>query len=48
LIARYVDRDEELRRYVEEHRRYEETLEAFNKRVYLTPDEELEKKKSRN
>ncbi len=45
LIARYVDRDEELRKYVDEHRRYEEALEAFNKRVYLTPEEEFEKKK---
>jgi len=45
LIARYVDQDDELRKYVEDHRRFERTLEDFNKRVYLTPEEEVEKKK---
>jgi uncharacterized protein YdcH (DUF465 family) len=45
LIERYIDQDEELRRYVEDHRRYEKALEGFNARVYLTPEEEVEKKK---
>ena len=45
LIAIHIDQDEELRRYVEDHRRLEDALEAFNKRVYLTPEEEIERKK---
>ncbi len=45
LIARLLPRDEELRKYVEEHRRYEEQLEKFNQRPYLTTEEEMEKKR---
>jgi hypothetical protein len=45
LIARYMNQDEELRKRWEEHQRYEKVLEDFNKRVYLTPQEEIEKKK---
>lgn len=45
LIARYIDQDEELKRFVEDHRKFEKILEDFNKRVYLTPEEEFEKKK---
>jgi uncharacterized protein YdcH (DUF465 family) len=45
LIARYIERDEELKRFVEDHRKYEKMLEDFNKRVYLTTEEEVEKKK---
>ncbi len=45
LIARYIGQDDELRKYVEDHKRFEEALEDFNKRVYLTPEEEIEKKK---
>ncbi len=45
LIASYIDQDEELRKYVEDHSRLEAQLEAFNKRVYLTPEEEIERKK---
>jgi uncharacterized protein YdcH (DUF465 family) len=45
LIARYVDQDDELKKHVENHKRFEDVLEDFNRRVYLTPEEEIEKKK---
>ena len=45
LIARLLPHDEELRKYVEEHRRFEEQLEKFNQRPYLTTDEEIEKRR---
>ncbi len=45
LISKYIKNDDELRKYVEDHRRLESELERFNKRVYLTPEEEMEKKK---
>jgi uncharacterized protein YdcH (DUF465 family) len=45
LIARLLPHNEELRRYIEEHRRYEEQLEKFNQRPYLTNEEEVEKKR---
>jgi N-dimethylarginine dimethylaminohydrolase len=45
LIAKHINHDDELRKYVEEHRQYEETIEKFNQRVYLTSHEEVEKKK---
>jgi N-dimethylarginine dimethylaminohydrolase len=44
LIAKHINHDDQLRKYVEEHRQYEETIEKFNERVYLTPHEEVEKK----
>jgi len=45
LIVRYVDQDEELRKCVEDHKKLEAVLEDFNKRIYLAPEEEIEKKK---
>jgi hypothetical protein len=45
LIARLLPHNEALRRYIEEHRRYEEQLEKFNQRPYLTNEEEVEKKR---
>ncbi|MFP3869604.1 MAG: DUF465 domain-containing protein [Syntrophobacteria bacterium] len=45
LIARLLPCHEELRQYIEEHRRYEEQLERFNQRSHLTSEEELEKKR---
>jgi N-dimethylarginine dimethylaminohydrolase len=44
LIAQYIDQDEELRKYVEQHAKFEEILEDLNSKVYLTQDEEIEKK----
>ena len=45
LIARLLPRDEALRKYIEEHRRYEDKLEQFNQRAYLTTEEEMEKRR---
>jgi uncharacterized protein YdcH (DUF465 family) len=45
LISKYIDGDEELRRYVEDHKRLENQIEGYNRRVYLTPEEEMEKKR---
>jgi len=44
LIERHVGNDEELKRYVEEHRKYEDELEALNSCVHLTTEEEVRKK----
>lgn len=44
LIAQWQDKDPELKRLWTEHLEYEEQLEQFNKRVYLSPAEELERK----
>ena len=45
LIESHIDHDEELRRHVEEHISLEKQLEELNKKVYLTPDEEVLQKK---
>ncbi|MDO9529459.1 MAG: hypothetical protein Q7J27_09895 [Syntrophales bacterium] len=44
LIARYIDQDEELKKFVEDHGKLEAILEDFNRRLHLTPEEEMEKK----
>ena len=45
LIERYIQQDGELKKNVEDHRKLQAALEDYNKRIYLTPQEELEKKK---
>ena len=45
LIRTLLDREPELRRYYEEHVDLERQLEAFQQKHYLTPDEELERKR---
>ena len=45
LIESHINHDEELRKYVEEHILLEKQLEELNKKVYLTPDEEVRQKK---
>ncbi len=45
LIAKHIGQDEELRKCVEDHKNLEAVLEDFNKRIYLTPEEERERKK---
>lgn len=45
IIARWVDQDPGLKRYVEEHRELERLLEEFNRRPYLTTQESLERKR---
>ncbi len=44
LIAAWQEQDPELNRLWQEHLEFEEQLESFNKRVYLSPTEELERK----
>jgi uncharacterized protein YdcH (DUF465 family) len=44
LIKKYIHQDDELRKYVEDHEKLEADLENFNKRIYLTAEEEIEKK----
>jgi uncharacterized protein len=45
LINQLMDRDPELKKYVEEHRDYEKLLEEFNRRPYLTAAETIERKR---
>jgi len=45
LIAKWLDRDPELKRYVEEHRDLERVLGEFNRRPYLTAQESMERKR---
>jgi uncharacterized protein len=44
LISTWKEKDPELNRLWQEHVEFEEQLESFNKRVYLSPTEELERK----
>ncbi len=45
LINQLMDRDPELKKYIEEHRDYEKLLEEFNRRPYLTAAETMERKR---
>ena len=45
LIRSLFEREPELRRYYEEHVDLERRLGAFQQKVYLSPDEELEKRR---
>ena len=45
LIEQLMAQDPELKRYVEEHREFERTLEEFNRRPYLTAAETIERKR---
>ncbi len=45
LIQKYISSDAELKRYMDEHEEYERKLEIFNQRIYLTPEEEMERKR---
>jgi hypothetical protein len=44
LIEKYIHQDEELKQHVEEHKRFEGVLGEFNRRRYLTPEEQVERK----
>jgi uncharacterized protein len=44
LIQSLLPRDPELKQYYEEHLQLEQRLAEFNRKVYLTPEQELEKK----
>jgi len=45
LIQKHISSDAELKRYMDEHEEYERKLQAFNQRIYLTPEEEIERKR---
>jgi hypothetical protein len=45
LIQTLLEREPELRRYYEEHVDLERQLEGFQQKRYLTPEEEVEKKR---
>jgi hypothetical protein len=45
LIRSLLEREPELRRYYEEHVDLERRLGVFQQKLYLTPDEEMEKKR---
>jgi uncharacterized protein YdcH (DUF465 family) len=45
IIQKYISTDAELKRYMDEHEEYERKLQEFNRRIYLTPDEEIERKR---
>ncbi|GBD96631.1 MAG TPA: DUF465 domain-containing protein [Nitrospirae bacterium] len=45
IISILRNENEEYRKIEEEHKRLEQSLEDINKKKYLTPDEEIERKK---
>ena len=45
FIFSLLNKDEELKKYYEEHQVLEKKLLAFQHKAHLTPSEELEKKK---
>ena len=45
LIQSLLEREPELRRYYDEHVDLERRLETYQQKLYLTPDEEIEKKR---
>ncbi len=45
LIQKYIPIDPELKRFMDEHEDYERKLEEWNRRVYLSPEEEMERKR---
>jgi uncharacterized protein len=44
LIEQWKEKDPDLKKLWDEHLEFEEQLESFNKRVYLSPTEQLERK----
>jgi len=45
IIERHLASDPELKQCMEKHEEYERKLEEWNRRVYLSPEEEIERKK---
>jgi hypothetical protein len=45
LINQLIKENETLKEYVVQHREYERQLEEFNKRIHLTTDESMQRKK---
>jgi len=44
LIQSLLGRDAELKQYYDEHVQLEQRLAEFNRKLYLTPEQELERK----
>lgn len=47
LIEAHISTDEELKKHVLDHKKFEKILEGFKKRIYLTSEEESEQKKTK-
>jgi len=45
LIEKHIERDEELKKHVLEHRLFEKQLEELEGKHFLTADEELQQKR---
>jgi uncharacterized protein YdcH (DUF465 family) len=45
LIQKLISSDPELKRRVDEHEEYERKLAELNRRLHLTPEEEVERKR---
>ena len=45
LTKKLMGENSDFRRLMEEHIEFENKLEEYNKKAYLTPEEELERKK---
>jgi uncharacterized protein len=45
LVARWVDKDPELKRRLDDHQDFERQLEELNRRPYLTAEETVERRR---
>lgn len=45
LIQKLIPSNPDLKRYMEEHAEFERQLAELNRRLYLTPEEEVERKR---
>jgi hypothetical protein len=45
LIGQLIKENKSLREYLEQHKEYEKELEAYNKRIHLTTEESIERKR---
>lgn len=45
LIEKLVGQDKELKKYMDEHTEFEKKLKEYSEKPYLTPEEEIERKR---
>ena len=45
LIEKLVETDKELKSYIDDHIKFEKKLAGYNEKPYLTPEEEIERKR---
>ncbi len=45
LVKAYLDRDDELKTLWQEHQKFEKQLEKIERKLFLTPEEKVEKKR---